>query len=186
MLLTSVNNSNNGETGDLESYPYCPDSPIDHLVYPSSGYSGHMRNDSSVLDSHITAAVPVTDFSARLQHTDLAMDRRASVGLTVEDVARCLEKKIANPGDSVSASFRLAPTTSSGNNKRESNDTRVGLYIDETYHDLPEKARRSLSLRLNKEFNFNIDDCTTVDPSVGSNWWANDKVTGITAEPEKK
>ena len=143
-----------------------------------------MRNGSSVLDAHITAAVPVADFSARLQPNDHSMDRRASVGLTVEDVARCLEKKIANPGETVSASFRIAPS-SSGSNKRESNDTRVGLYIDETYHDLPEKARRSLSLRLNKEFNFNIDDCTTVDPSVGSNWWANDKVTGITAEPEK-
>ncbi|PAN43488.1 hypothetical protein GQ55_8G235900 [Panicum hallii var. hallii] len=184
-LLTSVNNSKNGETGDLQSYPSHPDSPIGHqLAYPSSGYSGHMHNGSSLLDAHITAAVPVADFSARLQHNDHAMDRRASFGLTAEDVARCLEKKIANAGDSVSASFRLAPT-SSGSNTRESNDTMAGLYIDETYHDLPEKARRSLSLRLNKEFNFNIDDCTTVDPSVGSSWWANDKVTGITAEPEK-
>jgi hypothetical protein len=110
------------------------------------------------------------------------MDHRVSFELTVEDVARCLEKKTAISGDSATASFHLAPT-SSGDHKRESNDTR--LYVDETYHDLPEKARRSLSLRLAKEFNFNSVDAANVEPSVGSDWWANEKVAGITSEPEK-
>jgi hypothetical protein len=104
------------------------------------------------------------------------MDHRVSFELTVEDVARCLEKKTAISGDSATASFHLAPPTSSGDHKRESNDPRAGLYVDETYHDLPEKARRSLSLRLAKEFNFN---------NVDVDWWANEKVAGITPEPEK-
>ncbi|CAL4967713.1 unnamed protein product [Urochloa decumbens] len=145
----------------------------------------HMRNGGSLLDGHITAAVPVADFSARLQPNDHAMDHRVSFELTVEDVARCLEKKTAISGDSGTASFHLAPPTSSGDHKRDSNDTRMGLYVDETYHDLPEKARRSLSLRLAKEFNFSNVDATNVEPSVGSDWWANEKVAGITAEPEK-
>ncbi|TKW42333.1 hypothetical protein SEVIR_1G377700v4 [Setaria viridis] len=144
----------------------------------------HMRNGGSILDGHIAAAVPVADFSARLQPNDHAMDHRVSFELTVEDVARCLEKKTAISGDSATASFHLAPT-SSGDHKRESNDTRAGLYVDETYHDLPEKARRSLSLRLAKEFNFNNVDAANVEPSVGSDWWANEKVAGITSEPEK-
>jgi len=131
-----------------------------------------MRNGGSLLDGHITAAVPVVDFSARLQPNEHAMDHRVSFELTVEDVARCLEKKTAIPGDSGTASFHLAPTSN-------------GDHLDETYHDLPEKARRSLSLRLAKEFNFNNVDAANVEPSVGSDWWANEKVAGMTSEPKK-
>ncbi|GJM87468.1 hypothetical protein PR202_ga03425 [Eleusine coracana subsp. coracana] len=87
----------------------------------------HMRNGGSLLDGHITAAVPVVDFSARLQHNDHAMDHRVSFELTVEDVARCLEKKTAISGDSTSASFRLAPI-SNGDHPRESVDTMAGLH----------------------------------------------------------
>ncbi|XP_062221479.1 uncharacterized protein LOC133920889 [Phragmites australis] len=226
-LLTSINNSKNGERGDLQSYPNYPDSPIGRLISPSPGCSGtsspfpdpetqaspycafpsfpiceppkildgegvatqkliprHMRNGGSLLDGHITAAVPVVDFSARLQHNDHAMDHRVSFELTVEDVARCLEKKTAISGEPNASSFRLAPTNNGGLH-RESGDTRAGLYVDETYHDLPEKARRSLSLRMAKEFNFNNIDATNVEPTVGSDWWANEKVAGITAEPKK-
>ncbi|GJM87395.1 hypothetical protein PR202_ga03344 [Eleusine coracana subsp. coracana] len=226
-LLTSINSSKNSETGDIQSYPNYPDSPIGRLISPSSGCSGtsspfpdpemqasshysfpsfpvreppkildgegvatqkliprHMRNGGSLLDGHITAAVPVVDFSARLQHNDHAMDHRVSFELTVEDVARCLEKKTAISGDSTSASFRLAPI-SNGDHPRESVDTMAGLHVDETYHDLPEKARRSLSLRMAKEFNFNNIDAANVETSVGSDWWANEKVAGITTEPKK-
>ncbi|KAL6911275.1 hypothetical protein ACP4OV_000080 [Aristida adscensionis] len=145
----------------------------------------HMRNGGSLLDGHISAAVPVVDFSARLQPNDHAMDHRVSFELTVEDVARCLEKKTAAiSGEPATASFRLAPT-SNGEHPRESSDMKTGLYVDETYHDLPEKARRSLSLRLAKEFNFNHVDATNVETSVGSDWWANEKVSGMTAEPKK-
>jgi hypothetical protein len=144
----------------------------------------HMRNGGSLLDGHISAAVPVVDFSARLQHNDHAMDHRVSFELTVEDVARCLEKKNTICGDSTSASFRLAPI-SNGDHPRESGDTRAGLHVDETYHDLPEKARRSMSLRMSKEFNFNNIDAANVETSIGSDWWANEKVAGITTEPKK-
>ncbi|KAL6591526.1 hypothetical protein ACP70R_050029 [Stipagrostis hirtigluma subsp. patula] len=227
-LLTSINNSKNGETGDLQSYPNYPDSPIGRVISPSPGCSGtsspfpdpemlasghctfpsfpvreppkildgegvatqkliprHKRNGGSLLDGHITAAAPLVDFSARLQPNDHAMDHRVSFELTVEDVARCLEKKTAAiSGESNAASFRLAPT-SNGEQPRESSDTRAGLYVDETYHDLPEKARRSLSLRMAKEFNFNNVDATNVETSIGSDWWANEKVAGMTAEPKK-
>jgi hypothetical protein len=210
-LVTSVNDSKNSETGDVQSYPNYPDSPIGRLISPSSGCSGtcspfpvreppktlngegvatqkliprHMRNGGSLLDGHISAAVPVVDFSARLQHNDHAMDHRVSFELTVEDVARCLEKKTAISGDSTSASFHLAPI-SNGDHPRESGDTRAGLHVDETYHDLPEKARRSLSLRMAKEFNFNNVDAANVETSVGSDWWANEKVAGMTTEPKK-
>lgn len=146
----------------------------------------HMRNGGSLLDGHITAAVPVVDFSARLQSNDHAMDHRVSFELTVEDVARCLEKKTAISGDSAQSSFHLLPT-SNGDHSRESNETRAGLYVDETYHDLPEKARRSLSLRLAKEFKFNNIDGAHVEETgaLGSDWWANDKVAAITTEPRK-
>uniref|UniRef100_A0A0D9Z0B1 Uncharacterized protein n=1 Tax=Oryza glumipatula TaxID=40148 RepID=A0A0D9Z0B1_9ORYZ len=228
-LLTSINNSKNAETGELQSYQIYPESPIGRLISPSSACSGtcspfpdpevqtssrstfpsfpvreppkildgegiatqkliprHMRNGGSLLDGHISAAVPVVDFSARLQNNDHAMDHRVSFELTVEDVARCLEKKTNINGESAAASFRLVPTGNGDHiHPRESNDTRAGLCVDETYHDLPEKARRSLSLRKAKEFKFNNVDAPSVEPSVGSDWWANEKVAGITSEPRK-
>ncbi|XBH65880.1 hypothetical protein VPH35_119375 [Triticum aestivum] len=146
----------------------------------------HMRNGGSLLDGHITAAVPVVDFSARLQNNDHAMDHRVSFELTVEDVARCLEKKTAISGESAASSFHL-PSSNTGDHSRESNETRAGLYVDETYHDLPEKARRSLSLRLAKEFKFSNVDAPHVEETgaLGSDWWANEKVAAITTEPRK-
>ncbi|KAG8060807.1 hypothetical protein GUJ93_ZPchr0002g24690 [Zizania palustris] len=226
-LLTSINNSKNGETDKLQSYQIYPESPIGRLISPSSACSGtsspfpdpevqassrctfplfpvreppkildlegvatqklipcHMRNGGSLLDGHISAAVPVVDFSACLQNNDHAMDYRVSFELTVEDVARCLEKKTNISGESAATSFRLA-AISNGDNPRESNDTRAGICVDETYHDLPEKACQSMSLRKAKEFKFDNVDATTVEPSVGSDWWANEKVAGITAEPKK-
>ncbi|XP_022679753.1 uncharacterized protein LOC101755086 [Setaria italica] len=193
-LLTSVDNSQNGETVDLQSYPNWPDSPIVHLISPCSGYSGtsspfpdpetpkifdgegtgtqkliprNMRNGYFLLDGHITAAVPVADFSARLHHNDHDMDHLVSFDLTVADVARRLEKKTAILGDSATTSFRFAP--SSGDHKRD------------LYHDLPEKVRQSLSLRLPREFNINVIDAPNVEPTLG-----NDKVAaGITVELEK-
>lgn len=145
-----------------------------------------MRNGGSLLDGHISAAVPVVDFSARLQNNDHAMDHRVSFELTVEDVARCLEKKTAIAGESAASSFHLS-STSNGDRSRESNETRAGLYVDETYHDLPEKARRSLSLRLAKEFKFSNVDAPQVEETgaLGSDWWANEKVAAITTEPRK-
>ncbi|CAM0943206.1 unnamed protein product [Alopecurus aequalis] len=228
-LLTSINNSKNGERGELHSYHMYPESPIGRLISPSSACSGtsspfpdpesqassgstfpsfavrqppkildgegiatqkliprHMRNGGSLLDGHISAAVPVVDFSARLQNNDHAMDHRVSFELTVEDVARCLEKKTAISGESAASSFHLS-STSNGDRSRESNETRAGLYVDETYHDLPEKARRSLSQRLAKEFKFSNTDASQVEETgaLGSNWWANEKVAAITTEPRK-
>ena len=145
-----------------------------------------MRNGGSLLDGHISAAVPVVDFSARLQNNDHAMDHRVSFELTVEDVARCLEKKTAISGESAASSFHLL-ATSNGDRSRESNETRAGLYVDETYHDLPEKARRSLSLRLAKDFKFSNTDAPQAEETgaLGSDWWANEKVAAITTEPRK-
>uniref|UniRef100_A0A0D9Z0A9 Uncharacterized protein n=2 Tax=Oryza glumipatula TaxID=40148 RepID=A0A0D9Z0A9_9ORYZ len=180
-LLTSINNSKNAET--VREPPKILDG---EGIATQKLIPRHMRNGGSLLDGHISAAVPVVDFSARLQNNDHAMDHRVSFELTVEDVARCLEKKTNINGESAAASFRLVPTGNGDHiHPRESNDTRAGLCVDETYHDLPEKARRSLSLRKAKEFKFNNVDAPSVEPSVGSDWWANEKVAGITSEPRK-
>uniref|UniRef100_A0A0E0GF11 Uncharacterized protein n=1 Tax=Oryza nivara TaxID=4536 RepID=A0A0E0GF11_ORYNI len=203
-LLTSINNSKNAETGTCSPFPDPEVQTSSRSTFPSfpvreppkildgEGIATqkliprHMRNGGSLLDGHISAAVPVVDFSARLQNNDHAMDHRVSFELTVEDVARCLEKKTNINGESAAASFRLVPTGNGDHiHPRESNDTRAGLCVDETYHDLPEKARRSLSLRKAKEFKFNNVDAPSVEPSVGSDWWANEKVAGITSEPRK-
>ncbi|KAF8694443.1 hypothetical protein HU200_038185 [Digitaria exilis] len=206
-ILTSINNN---KSGDLQSYPNYPDSPITHSISPSLGFCGtyssfpdpettkildgegdatqnlihhHMCNGGSPFDGDITDGVPIADFSARLQPNDHAMNRRVSFELTVEGVVRCLEKKSAISRDSTTASFHFSPT-SSGDHKRESNHTRAGVH-DEMYHDLPEKVRRSLSLRQAREFKFNNIESTDSEANMGSDWWANEKVSEITAEPEK-
>ncbi|CAN6171758.1 unnamed protein product [Urochloa humidicola] len=137
----------------------------------------NMHDGCSLLEGNITEAAPVADFSARLQHNVRAKDHQVSFDLTVEDVVRCREKKTANLENSVPASFHLGPT-SSGDHKRGSNYSRDRQYVNEIYRDLPEKVRRSLSLRLAKEVsNFKSIDATNVEPSVG-----NEKATGMTEE----
>lgn len=185
--LTSADNSQNGEAGDLQSYPNWPDSPIVHLVSPS-GYSGtsppfpekpktfdgegtgtqkliphNVHNGYFLLDGHIAAAVPIADFSA---HNDHDMDHLVSFDLTVADMARRLDKKAAILGDSTTTSFRFAP--SSGDHKRD------------IYHDLPERVRQSLSIRLPREFDINAFDAPNVERTAGS-----EVASGITVELEK-
>ncbi|KAF8650753.1 hypothetical protein HU200_063657 [Digitaria exilis] len=197
-ILTSINNSNSGERGNLQSYPNYPDNPITHSISPCSGFCGsyspfpnpetpkildgegvatqnlihrHMSNGGSPFDGDITSGAPVAYFSTCFQPSDHAMNRRVSFELTVEGVKRCLEKKNAISRDSATP-FHLAPT-SSDDHKRM------------MYHELLEKVRRSLSLHQAREFNLNDAEYTNPGPSVGSDWWANDKVAGISAEPEK-
>ncbi|KAF8779569.1 hypothetical protein HU200_002483 [Digitaria exilis] len=143
----------------------------------------HMSNDGSNFDGDITSSAAVADFATCLQPNDHAMNSRVSFELTVEGVVRCLEKKNAISRDSATPSFHLAPA-SSGHHKRESNHTRAEVH-DEMYHDLLEKVRCSLSLHRTREFNLNDVESTNPEPSVGSDWWANVKVAGISAEPEK-
>ncbi|KAF8779571.1 hypothetical protein HU200_002485 [Digitaria exilis] len=165
--------------------PFTPPPESVHLKTPSSPEVPYAEILTSINNNKVVIfnGVPIADFSARLQPNDHAMNRRVSFELTVEGVVRCLEKKSAISRDSTTASFHFSPT-SSGDHKRESNHTRAGVH-DEMYHDLPEKVRRSLSLRQAREFKFNNIESTDSEANMGSDWWANEKVSEITAEPEK-
>lgn len=54
----------------------------------------------------------------------------------------------------------------------------VGCYVDESYHDLPGKLKRSFSDLGSKEFKFRDADGAPTEPTVGLEWWVKEKVTG--------
>lgn len=72
-------------------------------------------------------------------------NHRVSFELTPEDVARCLQRK--STVEPVPILVGPVPL------------------VDETYHDLPEKVRHSLSLPTNKEFKF---ESAEIEVSSGS------------------
>lgn len=143
----------------------------------------HARDGGSLLDGRITAAAPTVDSAMGPHNNDHAMDHRVSFELTAEEFARCLGKKTALSGDCNSGSSQVA--TSTGDQITDEAKKSNGICVDETYHDLPEKAQPSFALPAVKEFKFDNADGAPAEPSVGSAWWANEKVVGTSSEPRK-
>ncbi|KAL5749915.1 hypothetical protein ACOSP7_024518 [Xanthoceras sorbifolium] len=117
------------------------------------------------------------------------VDPRVSFELTTEDVLRCVEKKSTTLAKAVSKSLQNEPTaeTEEISSKVENvNEGRVG----ETSNEPPEKPplhveeaslhqkQQSITLGSSREFNFDNTDGDSCEPSIGSDWWANEKVVG--------
>lgn len=197
----STSGRKGGEACEFNSYQLYPGSPIGHLISPSSVCSGtsspfpdpeppkilnaeeisrrkltprHSRNGGSLLDGRITAAASLVDLTVGSQNHEHGADHRVSFELTAEDVARCLGKKSAISGEHL----KIATTTATDGVCTEKS------VDNENCSDIPEKARSSLSLPVAKEFNFDNSDTANAEPSLGSDWWANEKV-GRATEPRK-
>ncbi|XP_019710831.1 uncharacterized protein [Elaeis guineensis] len=143
----------------------------------------HARNGGSLLDGQITAAAPRMDSAMGSHNNEHAMDHRGSSELTEEEFARCLGKKTATSGETNSGSSQVA-TAAVDQITAEANKSNA-ICVDETYHDLPEIAQPSTALSAVKEFKFDNADGAPLEPSVGSDWWANEKVAGTASEPHK-
>ncbi|XP_073012458.1 uncharacterized protein [Typha latifolia] len=141
----------------------------------------HARNGGSLLDGQISAAAPMVDSTSRSQNGEYAVDQRVSFELTAEDVARCLGKRSASSGEATSESLQVPFGTDSF---RANSIKGSGVCVDESYHDLPERAR-PLFFSAAKEFKFDNSDGASAEPNVGSDWWANEKVVGTEVEPQK-
>ncbi|CAL9119637.1 unnamed protein product [Musa acuminata var. zebrina] len=142
----------------------------------------HARNGGSLLDGQISAAASFVDSAIVPKNNEHIMDHRVSFELTAEEVTRCLERKVAISGEGSSETLtarndRALPTSEPDNSQS------VG--IDDTYTDLPEQVQPSVTLPSVKEFKFDNSDGVPSEHSVGSDWWANEKVAGTATEHRK-
>ena len=140
------------------------------------------RKHGSILDGQIPAIVPAND--------DQVVNHRVSFELTAEEVARCMEeKKPAVPGE---ATLESSVTETEVMAKRdtlmdEAQNSRTNHDVDDDKisHELPEKIDSSGELTASKEFKFSNSDGAVEEPSVGSEWWVNEKVNAAEVTPPK-
>ncbi|XP_059661809.1 uncharacterized protein At1g76660-like [Cornus florida] len=155
--------------------------------------------DSFLLDRQNSDIAPLPNIFNGGQN-DEHVDHRVSFEITAEEVVRCVEKKPAALAKAVSASLENAKRAG----ERDENSSELQMpnghecVAGETSHNLPERAsadgedgrrhqkHRTLTLGSLKEFNFdNADGGDSDEPTIGSDWWANEKVLGEEAAPTK-
>ncbi|KAL4595096.1 hypothetical protein ACB092_12G067300 [Castanea dentata] len=158
---------------------------------------GPASRGSYLLENRISESVSLANLGNGCQNNGTIIDHRVSFELTGEDVARCLANKSAASIRSASESSQdivaEAPTDREGI-KTDTNNC-CELPVSETSSETPEKAseegeeqsyrkHRSVSLGSIKEFNFDNTKGEVSDkPTIGSAWWANEKVSGKEARP---
>uniref|UniRef100_A0A5B6YSX4 Hydroxyproline-rich glycoprotein family protein n=1 Tax=Davidia involucrata TaxID=16924 RepID=A0A5B6YSX4_DAVIN len=157
------------------------------------------RSRDSFLPNHQNFDVaPLTNSFNRWRNDETVIDHRVSFEITAEEVVRCVEKKPTALVKAVSASIENAECAA----ERDENSSEIPSVYDcpagETSNDTPEKdsadgedgqrhqSHQSLTLRSVKEFNFdNADGGNSEKPTIGSDWWANEKVLGKEVAPTK-
>ncbi|KAF3958422.1 hypothetical protein CMV_016675 [Castanea mollissima] len=158
---------------------------------------GPASRGSYLLENQISESVSLANLGNGCQNNGTIIDHRVSFELTGEDVARCLANKsaasIRNASESSQDIVAEAPTDREGI-KTDTNNC-YELPVSETSSETPEKAseegeeqsyrkHRSVSLGSIKEFNFDNTKGEVSDkPTIGSAWWANEKVSGKEARP---
>ena len=148
--------------------------------------------DSYLLENRICEMASLPSSGNGCQNNGTIVNHRVSFELTGEDVARCLANKSTAPTRNVlEASQDIVAEAPSDREGIVANSKNCcELSIGETSNELPEKAseegeepsyrkHRSVSLGSIKEFNFdNTKGDASDKPPIGSEWWANENVTG--------
>ncbi|KAL3818044.1 hypothetical protein ACJIZ3_003949 [Penstemon smallii] len=104
-----------------------------------------------------------------LQNNDVVIDPRVSFEITSEEVIRCVEKKpVALPVP--------LPETGEEHDYPTKQTSTENTHTDGDNEQRHQK-NRTITLGSTKEFNFdNVDGGNSGEPSIGSDWWANEKV----------
>lgn len=120
---------------------------------------------------------------------DQIVDHRVSFELTTEDVVRCVEKKPTTLAEAVSESLQSGTTVEKEESSGKAENVSHSC-AGETANDEPVKApvdveeaprhqkQPSITLGSTKEFNFDSADGDSHEPTIASDWWANEKVAG--------
>ncbi|KAL9269248.1 hypothetical protein AKJ16_DCAP10600 [Drosera capensis] len=136
-----------------------------------------ISRDSLVLERQNSTVSPLPEFPNRSQKSELEIDHGFSFELTAEEV-RCVAQELIA---STKALQRMATTT---NGDENSCDLVAQSSVVEAGDDAAKvedghrcQNQRSTSLGSQKEFNFdNSNEELLQDSTVGSYWWANEKV----------
>lgn len=160
-----------------------------------------VSGDSFLLENQISEVASIANSENGCQNNGSVVDHRVSFELTGEDVARCLANKSASSiGRPTSESLEdlpaECPTKKDGKTSTDKDDGfNDQLCVAETSNETPEndcregeddhfyQKHRSITLGSIKEFNFdNTKADVSVKPTIGSEWWANEKVAGKEAK----
>ncbi|VVA31630.1 PREDICTED: At1g76660 [Prunus dulcis] len=132
----------------------------------------------------------------RGRNNDISINHRVSFELSSEEVIRCVEKKPVALAEAVSTSLEDAEKAQSEEDPSKVVSSSI-CPVGETSNDAAEKAvadgeeaqlhpkQRSITLGSVKEFNFDNPDGGDSGNSIGSDWWANEKVDAKENGPTK-
>lgn len=150
--------------------------------------------DSFFPANQISEVASLANSESGSQNNDTLIDHRVSFDLTVEDVARCLEKESVPLIKSVSKAHECVPTEGSIKRDGSSENTEncCEFCLGEAPNEAHEKSsgegegehcyrkQRSITLGSIKEFNFDNTkgEEVLVKTAISSDWWANEKVVG--------
>ncbi|KAL3833479.1 hypothetical protein ACJIZ3_008215 [Penstemon smallii] len=159
--------------------------------------TGPRSSHNGVLNRQYSDVSPLPDTRNRLRNDDaVVLDHRVSFEVTAEEIIRCVEKKpVAWPKilpESVENVEHTGEEKSMQTEKLKDYPTgETSIYATENAlaegeNEHKRQKNRSITLGSAKEFNFdNIDGGNSDEPSIGSDWWANEKVLGEEVGPSK-
>ncbi|KAJ3672197.1 hypothetical protein LUZ60_006918 [Juncus effusus] len=127
--------------------PPSPEVPFARLLPPYSTHSSSAEgtlNGTPVRRHNLPPLIPLKNNSNLIEDhriSQVEFNHRVSFELTAEDVVRCLERRSTSDLGRVDESVPIGVL--------------VPVPVDESYHDLPERVRHSVSsISSNKEFKF--------------------------------
>lgn len=155
--------------------------------------AGLPRSQNNFLrDQHSDSTPPSNSYNF-WRNDETVVDHRVSFEITEEELVRCVEKKpVALPKSELSCEENAELLVKRGDdNPKEMANVHLLCSVGETSNSASERAsmdgddgqrhqkHRSLTLGSAKEFNFDsVDGVNSDKPSIGSDWWANEKVLG--------
>ncbi|XP_068645865.1 uncharacterized protein [Aristolochia californica] len=144
------------------------------------------------LEDQISAIASLANSENGAQNEELIISHRVSFELSGDAIASCSAKKEDSGEESISE-LKSVPVDVEAEGDDPSTDAKNATECDQTCGSSKTteegasahvKARgQQPSFGTSKEFNFDNSDGASVEPSVGSDWWANEKV--ISTQPEK-
>ncbi|XVF50858.1 hypothetical protein PTKIN_Ptkin04bG0137400 [Pterospermum kingtungense] len=161
---------------------------------------GPASRDGFLVESQNSEVALLADPMNGPKNDEIIVDHRVSFELSGEDVAQCLESKSLVSSRTMSDYEYPKDLAAQGRIERDGIikdlENSCELFIRETSNETVEKAsgeaeeehcyqkHRSVTLGSIKEFNFdNTKEASSDKPTIRSEWWANEKVSGKEARP---
>ncbi|KAG5563279.1 hypothetical protein RHGRI_005884 [Rhododendron griersonianum] len=151
---------------------------------------GPRSRDGCLLDRQKSDITPLSNSFNGWRNAEAIVDHRVSFEVTAEDVVRCLAKvpSVARPVSSylenTEISAEMDEHVDRGAHPGEISDNANEKASADGEEGQRPQRHRSITLGSVKEFNFdNANRGNSDNPTIGSDWWANEKVIGKEHEP---